>query len=672
MKRCWIKGILLLFTGILLWNGKTEKVYAEGAKAYFGTEDGYTWEAGSRSDIGLYLESTEGERISEVSLTVTYDPEVLEFNSAEDVGITVLSDGKFLLERTGSWEKTFKQILHFTPLVSTHTVVEISAAGGYASSGEISAETIARAEVEIPVKDECRLKNILIDGAQIKGFDSGKLFYDISVTGETEKLPVTAEAENGLETEISDTTLTAGDNIVYVTAVSSNGMKARYTLRVNRGMDSGAAGSGGEEGNAGADAAAPAAETESRKAADASTPGGENAGDKAALSGSGGGDNAGIDADGKSGSESVAGVGADRKGNSESAAGANGGEEEPAESATDNSELVIKKALRKRQLADTILKAMLILICILSVSEAILLAVRFRRSRLKKEKPLASDRLRKRIRSPELSDRPPIVIQALHVCMDFDRAVNEYSSIKELVIQTIKGQRIKEKYRALDDISFDIRKGSIVGVIGTNGAGKSTLLKIISGTLTPTSGIVRVNKNKVQILTLGTGFDVELTGRENVYLNGAIIGYDREFIDEHYEEIVEFAELSDFMNEKVKNYSSGMVSRLGFAIATVGPPPEILILDEVLSVGDQLFRKKSLRRIKELIHGGSTVLMVSHSTSTIKENCDMAIWLEKGHLIAIGEAGEVCGRYDKYDGDLERVLMEKGKEMEEEVLEWIG
>lgn len=663
MKRCWIKGILLLFTGILLWNGKTEKVYAEGAKAYFGTEDGYTWEAGRRSDIGLYLESTEGERISEVSFTVTYDPEVLEFNSAEDVGITVLSDGKFLLERTGSWEKTFKQILHFTPLVSTHTVVEISAAGGYASSGEISAETIARAEVEIPIKDECRLKSILIDGAQIKGFDSGKLFYDISVTGETEKLPVTAEAENGLETEISDTTLVAGDNIVYVTAVSSNGMKARYTLRANREVDS--AGDG-------ADAAAVDEETEDRKAADASTPGGENAGDKAALSSSGGGDNAGIDADGKSGSKSVAEVGADGEGNSESAAGANGGEEEPAESATDNSELVIKKALRKRQLADTILKAMLILICILSVSEAILLAVRFRRSRLKKEKPLASDRLRKRIRSPELSDRPPIVIQALHVCMDFDRAVNEYSSIKELAIQTIKGQRIKEKYRALDDISFDIRKGSIVGVIGTNGAGKSTLLKIISGALTPTGGIMRVNKNKVQILTLGTGFDVELTGRENVYLNGAIIGYDRAFIDEHYEEIVEFAELSDFMNEKVKNYSSGMVSRLGFAIATVGPPPEILILDEVLSVGDQLFQKKSLKKIKELIHGGSTVLMVSHSTKTIKENCDMAIWIEKGHMVAMGDAKEICDRYDKYDGDLERVLMEKGKEMEEEVLEWIG
>ncbi len=647
MKRCWIKGILLLFTGILLWTGKTETAYAEGARAYFGTEGGYTWKAGTRSDIGLYLESMEGERIGEVSLTVTYDPDVLEFNSAEDVGVTILSDGEFLLERTGSWEKTFKQILHFTPLVSTHTVVEISAAGGKTPSGEISAETIVRAEVEIPVRDECRLKSILIDGVQIEGFDSGKLFYDISVTGETEKLPVTAEAENGLETEISDTTLSVGDNIVYITAVSSNGMKARYTLRVNRGMDSGAAGGDINEAGEGR-------ETAGVKAADATTSLGEIADDKEVLGSSSGKASAG------------------KESNSERITGAAGGEGEPAEGEQDNSELVIKKALRKRQLADTILKVMLILICILSVSEAILLVVRFRRSRLKKEKPLATDKFRKQVRSPELSDRPPIVIQALHVCMDFDRAVNEYSSIKELAIQTIKGQRIKEKYRALNDISFDIRKGSIVGIIGTNGAGKSTLLKIISGALTPTGGIMRVNKNKVQILTLGTGFDVELTGRENVYLNGAIIGYDREFIDEHYEEIVEFAELSDFMNEKVKNYSSGMVSRLGFAIATVGPPPEILILDEVLSVGDQLFQKKSLKKIKELIHGGSTVLMVSHATKTIKENCDMAIWIEKGHMVAMGDAKEICDRYDKYDGDLERVLMEKGKEMEEEVLEWIG
>ncbi len=331
----------------------------------------------------------------------------------------------------------------------------------------------------------------------------------------------------------------------------------------------------------------------------------------------------------------------------------------------ENSEPETEKILKKREAADALLKGMLLLICLLSVLEMILLITRFKRNRQKKERYITDDRLSKGVESSEVSDNPPIVIQALHVCMDFDRAVNEYSSLKELAIRTIKGQRIKEKYRALNDISFDIRKGSIVGVIGTNGAGKSTLLKIISGALTPTGGIIRVNKNKVQILTLGTGFDMELTGKENVYLNGAIIGYDREFINEHYQEIVEFAELSDFMNEKVKNYSSGMVSRLGFAIATVGPPPEILILDEVLSVGDQLFRKKSLMRIRELIHGGSTVLMVSHSTSTIRENCDMALWLEKGHMVAIGDAGEICDRYDEYDGNLERILWEKG--MEEDV-----
>ncbi|MCM1135934.1 MAG: ABC transporter ATP-binding protein, partial [Clostridium sp.] len=265
-----------------------------------------------------------------------------------------------------------------------------------------------------------------------------------------------------------------------------------------------------------------------------------------------------------------------------------------------------------------------------------------KKSKSKRRRTVPVYRVRRKTRGQELYDRPPIVIQALHICMDFDRAVNEYSSIKELMIQTVKGQRVKEKYRALDDVSFDIRKGSVVGVIGTNGAGKSTLLKIISGALAPTSGIIRVNKSKVQILTLGTGFDMELTGRENVYLNGAIIGYSKKFIDKHYEKIVEFAELQDFMDEKVKNYSSGMVSRLGFAIATAGPAPEILILDEILSVGDQFFRQKSLQRIKELIHGGSTVLMVSHSTGTIRENCDKAIWLEKGHMIAMGEAKDIC------------------------------
>ena len=176
---------------------------------------------------------------------------------------------------------------------------------------------------------------------------------------------------------------------------------------------------------------------------------------------------------------------------------------------------------------------------------------------------------------------------------------------------------------------------------------KSTILKIISGVLRPTRGKVDVEKNKIQLLTLGTGFDKELTGKENVYLNGALIGYSQKYIDEHYDDIVKFAELDGFMEERVKNYSSGMVSRLGFAIATARTTPEILILDEVLSVGDIFFRKKSEKRIKEMIHGGSTVIIVSHSTAVIRNNCTKVVWIERGKLRAIGTPEKVCAAYEK-------------------------
>ncbi len=245
----------------------------------------------------------------------------------------------------------------------------------------------------------------------------------------------------------------------------------------------------------------------------------------------------------------------------------------------------------------------------------------------------------------EVSDK--VVIQVRNVTMDFKREEDESGSVKELVIRTLKGQRKVEKFRALDNISFDIHKGEVVGIIGTNGSGKSTILKIVSGALQPTMGQVRVNRHSIQLLTLGTGFDVELTGRENVYLNGSLIGYTKEFIDEKYNEIVQFAELEGFMEERVKNYSSGMVSRLGFAIATVRDTPEILILDEVLSVGDMFFRKKSEERIQKMIHGGSTVLIVSHSTGVIRKNCTKVIWIEKGRLRAIGDPNVVCNAYEK-------------------------
>ena len=239
---------------------------------------------------------------------------------------------------------------------------------------------------------------------------------------------------------------------------------------------------------------------------------------------------------------------------------------------------------------------------------------------------------------------PDIVVE--NVTMQFRRAKDESTSLKELMIRALRRQHRYESFRALDGVSFTVEKGEVVGLIGTNGSGKSTLLKMISGALIPTGGRVLVDRSKVQLLTLGPGFDMELTGRENVYLNGAIIGYTKEFIDQKYDEIVRFAELEGFMEEKVRNYSSGMVSRLGFAIATVRDTPEILILDEVLSVGDLFFRKKSEARIRQMIHGGSTVLIVSHAPSVIRTNCTKAIWIEKGIKRAEGDPKEVCDWYE--------------------------
>lgn len=253
----------------------------------------------------------------------------------------------------------------------------------------------------------------------------------------------------------------------------------------------------------------------------------------------------------------------------------------------------------------------------------------------------------------EVEKQPIISVQ--DVTMQFKISTGSSASgIKEYLIQKVKHQVKYRELQALSHVSFDIFKGEVVGIIGTNGSGKSTLLRIVSGALRPTEGQIVVDRRKVQLLTLGTGFDVELSARENVYLNGSIIGYSKKFLDTHYDEIVEFAELQGFMDEKVKNYSSGMVSRLGFAIATAGDAAEILILDEVLSVGDEFFRKKSLKRIKEMIHSGSTVIMVSHGMGTILENCTKVVWIEKGVLQMVGDAKTVCGAYQRMGAEMEK------------------
>lgn len=234
-----------------------------------------------------------------------------------------------------------------------------------------------------------------------------------------------------------------------------------------------------------------------------------------------------------------------------------------------------------------------------------------------------------------------------HVTMEFFRERDGGGSLKEFFVKTIRRERKRERFRALDDVSFSVGCGEVLGIVGSNGSGKSTLLKIVSGALRPTRGRVLADRRKIQLLTLGTGFDTELTGRENVYLNGAILGYSREFLDRKYGEIVAFAELEGFMEEKVRNYSSGMVSRLAFAVATARDAPEILILDEILSVGDQFFRKKSEGRIREMIGQGSTVLMVSHSAPAIRKICTRALWLEKGRLKCVGSPEEVCRAYEE-------------------------
>lgn len=240
------------------------------------------------------------------------------------------------------------------------------------------------------------------------------------------------------------------------------------------------------------------------------------------------------------------------------------------------------------------------------------------------------------------------MIKVENVSMKFNLGVEKNYSIKEAFISIFdKKRRIKtSEFLALDDISFEVKKGEVIGLIGSNGAGKSTLLKIVSGVMKPTKGKVTINGAISPMIELGAGFDLELTARENIYLNGAILGYSKQFIDEKFDEIVEFSELKDFLDAPVKNFSSGMIAKLAFSIATV-VEPEILIVDEILSVGDIKFQEKSKNKMMEMITGGTTVLYVSHSLESIKELCDKVIWIEHGKLIKIGKAKEVCNEYYK-------------------------
>lgn len=239
------------------------------------------------------------------------------------------------------------------------------------------------------------------------------------------------------------------------------------------------------------------------------------------------------------------------------------------------------------------------------------------------------------------------MIKLEHVGMHYKKTTQKVDSFKEYFIKYLRKQIAYEEFIALNDINLTIGKGEVVGFVGLNGAGKSTLLKLISGVQKPTLGKVTVKGRVSPLLELGAGFDNDLTGRENIKLNGLILGYSKEFIKEKTEEIIDFAELRDFIDTPIKNYSSGMRARLGFAIATV-VTPQILIVDEVLSVGDGRFRKKSEQRMVELIKSDATVLFVSHSLAQIRRLCTKVVWLEKGQVKMVGPTKEVCDAYEAY------------------------
>ena len=250
-----------------------------------------------------------------------------------------------------------------------------------------------------------------------------------------------------------------------------------------------------------------------------------------------------------------------------------------------------------------------------------------------------------------------IMIKVQDVSMRFNLGIERGFSIKQAFLELFSPKRKQERkaavarnnFWALNNVSFEVKPGEVIGLVGTNGAGKSTLLKIVSGVYKPTRGSVVANGNICPMIELGAGFDPELTAAENVYLNGSIMGYSKEFLTERYDDIVNFSELHNFMDVPVKNFSSGMMARLAFSVATI-TDPEILIVDEILSVGDPAFQIKSEQKMMNMINGGTTVLYVSHSIDSIRRLCNRVVWLDHGKVVVFGETNEVCDAYMRYLG----------------------
>ena len=246
-------------------------------------------------------------------------------------------------------------------------------------------------------------------------------------------------------------------------------------------------------------------------------------------------------------------------------------------------------------------------------------------------------------------DNKPI-IEISDVSMRFNLATEKHDTIKEYIVKLIKHQLMFNGFYALKNVSLTIDRGDSVALIGVNGSGKSTLLKCIAGVMSPTQGSIIVRGSIAPLIELGAGFDMDLTARENIYLNGAVLGHDRAFMDEHFDSIVDFAELWEFIDVPVKNFSSGMVARLGFAIATE-VKADILVVDEVLSVGDYRFQEKCKERIAALLNGGTTLLFVSHSAEQVKELCKRAVWLDKGMVQMYADTHDTYSKYKSFIGN---------------------
>ena len=592
-----ITGMLLAFA---LMTGAPYTVLADKAEAAFGSES-YTPQAGVSFPMGIYIKADEA--IGKGQTEVKYDPEMLEYVT----GGNLIEEGLIRLTYENAVGNQAREDIQLIPKAGGQTEVAIISAQATGIQGnEMQITNMQKVPVILPVADTCKLNKLTVNGTTVEMEKLEQNQVQIEVSGEVETADVQAEVPTGSVVTVGDTTLKEGRNAIKIKVEDPQGNQAFYQIAVIR--------------------------------------------------------------------QEI--------------------KEIPKQEETKPAP-VQKQEEKDSEKADNSLKNRLFLIggifILLEVIICTILGIRIHQKKKRRRRRRAQQLKKQQFKKQQVQMKQPASldasrqkkaeeiqaaqnkameaaiaeimeekqqteaqedyeIQVENVTMTFRIIQNAPASVKEYMIQKLKKETKYRDFSALKNVSFNVKKGEVVGIIGTNGSGKSTILKIISGALRPTSGKVKVDRRKIQLLTLGTGFDFELTGRENVYLNGAIIGYTKEYIDEKYDEIVKFAELEGFMDEKVKNYSSGMVSRLGFAIATMRDTPEILILDEVLSVGDMFFRKKSEARIKEMIHGGSTVLIVSHSMDVIRKNCDKVVWIEKGDLKMVGTPKEVCPAYEKQNG----------------------